>query len=194
MAEYRIAIPSELLDAGFPVEWVVITDEGSVYIHYSNPVVLETMNLDDRRVVEDPGPTLRMLIGTGQTIEITTKRANGLYDLVERCPNCKQTLPETLTHPWVQCPSPSSTLVPVQCYECMRMAERIEIIRDAGAADQIQTTWRTDGYCGVCGQKPARMRLMETVKKTLQKTPINQQNSKTLREIARLMRRLNKEG
>lgn len=179
-----------MLDAGFPVEWVVITDEGSVYIHYANPVVMGSLSLDDRPIVEEPGPGLRVVIGTGQTVELTTRRASGSWDTVVRCANCKQPVPDKIEHPWVPCPWP--VLDEPGCRECRVMETRRTVIESKMSLAH-QPWWRGDGYCPACGQKPARMRLIETVQKMVAKVPASEKSNKTLRELARLMRRLKKE-
>lgn len=193
MAEYRWQIPSELLDAGFPVEWIVITDEGSVYVHYANPVMLETLSLDDRRIIEDPGPMLRVTIGTGQTVEMAMRRTSGALDLVERCPNCKQPMPDPITHPWTE-HRPSPWPGDMSCDECQLMTNRRVTIAARNRAEHPAKPpwWREDGYCPACGQKPERMRLLEQAMSKIKKAPASEKNNKLQRELARMLRRADK--
>lgn len=71
MKHYRVQIPED----GFPIEWITITDEGSVIIHFGTPVLLNQLTLDDRDII-NLSSGLCLLIGTGQTVELKMKLAN----------------------------------------------------------------------------------------------------------------------
>lgn len=82
MKHYKVPIPPHLIEEGFPIEWITVTDEGSVIIHFGTPVILNQLMLDDRAVI-NLTDGLALLIGTGQTVEICTKLARSTPDQIK---------------------------------------------------------------------------------------------------------------
>ena len=194
MAEFRVQIPQEMLAAGYPVEWVVISDDGTVTIHYSSPVLLENMTVDDRKIL-NLADGLKYLIGCGQTVEIQMRSAFG----------AKPTL--------IKCKCGSDARCNHRCFDaggaCTRVlghagacgegglwrvvpswywvpGELDQVIRTEGPVDH-------DGFCRICGQKSYRADLMNWLAQA-NATPRAKDNTKATRELARARRRLNKKG
>lgn len=162
--QFRVQIPQELLDAGFPVEWLVIDDSGTVTIHYSTPVLLDNVTVDDRPII-NLSTGLKLLIGTGETMEVQMQLAEpfmaGLHD--DRCPNCNQPMPEQPLHPWSpECPSPNEWRdaygsASDACALCARMADARAVLVNYKAslgnnARMYKMEVVADGVCRYCGQ------------------------------------------
>lgn len=198
--QYRMQIPDDLLEQGFPVEWIVIDESGTVVVHYTGPHLLANITVDDRFLLAWPD-NFRYQINTGQTVEFRVTPCEvpqPFGDDLCKCGNearCNANLgggnrnPITGGYRRQMCDMPASHRPDLDCGAVWRWVNDDEMYAMTRFALKERFDHVTaDNHCLICGRQPVTANLVATAERLVERSTKNPE------KLERLLARMKKKA